>query len=126
MGRGLLQIKRTQRDLTTKCNVTWLTPDPEIKIYTRHFGNNWGIRIWAGYEWYYRIISFIRYYNGIVAIKKAVSILRKCRLKYLGVKYCDICATYFQVAQQKVIYLNTEKKQMWHNVNNWWISVESL
>lgn len=37
--------------------------------------------------------------------------LRRCRLKYLGVKYYGT-TTYFQMVQQNVIYLNIEKKQM--------------
>lgn len=51
------------------------------------------IRIWAEYGLYYGIVNFISYYNAIVAIKRDASVLRICRLKYLGVTcvYYGIC-----------------------------------
>lgn len=71
------------------------------------------IRLWAAYGLYYRIVNFIRNYNDIVAIKGDVSILRRCRLKYLGVMCWSMAsATYFQMVQQNVIHINIEKKQM--------------
>lgn len=52
---------------------------------------------------------FMRYHNGIVAVKKAVSVLRKCRLKYLGVKYCDICSLFSNGSAKGYIFKYSEK-----------------
>lgn len=94
-----MQIK-THRDLTTERSVN--LPDSrsqkqkstqDILETTGESNTGW---------WYYRIISFIRYYNGVVAIKKAVSILRQCTLKYLRVKYGDICNLFSNSSAQKL------------------------
>lgn len=69
------------------------------------------IRLWAAYGLYYRIVNFIRNYNDIVAIKGDVSILRRCRLKYLGVMcwYYGICNLFSNGSTKCYTYKYREK-----------------
>lgn len=69
------------------------------------------IRIWAAFRSYYRIVNFIRYYNDIVAIKGDVSILRRCRLKYLGVMCWNygICNLFLNGSTKRSTYKYREK-----------------
>lgn len=60
------------------------------------------VRIEAGYGLYYRTVHFIRYYNGIVDIKGDVSILRRCRLKYLVGKHYGACNLFSSGSAKKL------------------------
>lgn len=67
------------------------------------------VRIEAGYRLYYRTVHFIRYYNGSVAIKEDVSILRRCRLKYLVGKHYGICNLFSNGSAKSYIFKYREK-----------------
>ena len=53
------------------------------------------------YKRYYQVIAhFLSYDNDVVVIRENALIFRKCMLKYLGVKFHDVC-NFFQTRQQR-------------------------